>query len=140
MTTGEGPGKACDLADLARWKKRLAGREALDARLCFGPLARWVTRLAGADGLVLGRRVFLSPTAWMLVQNGSRRALELLEHELVHVEQYRRLGLVGFLGRYLRDYFAGRLRGLDHLAAYRAISLEREARAVAASRARVTVS
>ncbi len=78
--------------------------------------------------------MFLTPAAWRLAETGSRRVVELLEHELVHVEQYRRLGLAGFLRRYLGEYFAGRRRGLGHQAAYEAISLEEEARSVAASR------
>jgi len=51
----------------------------------------------------------------------------LLRHELVHVEQWRRLGVVGFLVRYLGAYLRWRLRGLPHRAAYRRIPLEVEA-------------
>ena len=56
--------------------------------------------------------------------------VRLLEHELVHVSQWQRLGMVGFLKRYLSDYLAGRRMGLNHHEAYLAISLEKEARAV----------
>ncbi|MGH8927152.1 MAG: hypothetical protein ACRDWH_02280 [Acidimicrobiia bacterium] len=52
----------------------------------------------------------------------------LIEHELVHVRQWRELGTLSFLSHYLRDYWAGRRRGLDHTEAYLAISLEKEAR------------
>ncbi len=41
-------------------------------------------------------------------------------HELVHVVQYRRLGVEGFLGRYLSEWAAGGFR-------YGAIGLERDA-------------
>lgn len=58
---------------------------------------------------------------------------ELIVHELVHVHQWLRLGLVGFLWRYLRDYLAGRLRGWSHHRAYRAISLESQARDLTAA-------
>ena len=51
----------------------------------------------------------------------------LLGHELVHVEQWRRLGVVGFLRRYLGAYLLWRLRGHGHWAAYRRIPLEIEA-------------
>jgi hypothetical protein len=51
----------------------------------------------------------------------------LLRHELVHVEQWRRLGVVGFVARYLVAYAGWRLRGHDHWAAYRRIPLEVEA-------------
>ncbi len=52
----------------------------------------------------------------------------LLAHELVHVDQWKRLGVRRFLARYLGEYLAGRWRGLSHAQAYAAISLEREAR------------
>ena len=59
-----------------------------------------------------------------------RRAADnqrLLRHELVHVEQWRTLGVVGFLARYLGAYLTWRLRGHGHWAAYRRIPLEVEA-------------
>jgi hypothetical protein len=51
----------------------------------------------------------------------------LLRHELVHVEQWRRFGVIGFLRRYLRAYVAWRLRGYAHWGAYRRIPFEIEA-------------
>lgn len=51
----------------------------------------------------------------------------LLVHELVHVRQWRTLGTVGFLRRYLADYLRGRVGGLDHRSAYLAIDAEIEA-------------
>jgi hypothetical protein len=51
----------------------------------------------------------------------------LMRHEEVHVRQWRRLGLVGFLRRYLGAYFRWRLRGYPHWGAYRRIPLEIEA-------------
>ena len=51
----------------------------------------------------------------------------LLRHELVHVEQWRRYGVVGFLRRYLGAYLRWRLRGHRHWDAYRRIPLEVEA-------------
>ena len=56
---------------------------------------------------------------------------ELARHEAVHVEQWRRLGVVGFLSRYLGAYLRWRLRGYPHWAAYRRIPLEAEAAWVA---------
>lgn len=52
---------------------------------------------------------------------------QLLRHELVHVRQWRELGLIGFVLRYLGSYFAWRLRGYPHWAAYRRIPLECQA-------------
>jgi hypothetical protein len=51
----------------------------------------------------------------------------LLRHELVHVHQWRRLGVLGFLLRYLGAYLGWRVRGHPHWAAYRRIPLEIEA-------------
>jgi Domain of unknown function (DUF4157) len=51
----------------------------------------------------------------------------LLRHELEHVRQWRRYGVVGFLRRYLGAYLGWRVRGYGHKAAYRRIPLEIEA-------------
>ena len=51
----------------------------------------------------------------------------LLRHEQVHVEQWRRLGIGGFLRRYLGAYLRWRLHGHGHWDAYRRIPLEIEA-------------
>ncbi len=59
-----------------------------------------------------------------------RRAADdphLLRHELVHVEQWRRLGVLRFLVRYLGSYLRWRLRAHDHHSAYLRIPLEVEA-------------
>jgi hypothetical protein len=59
-----------------------------------------------------------------------RRAVgdaRLLRHELVHVRQYRDLGIAGFLVRYLWSYLRWRLRRHPHLAAYQRIPFEAEA-------------
>lgn len=55
----------------------------------------------------------------------------LVVHELTHVEQWRRLGPVGWARRYLGEYLRNRVRGAGHAGAYRAIGLEVEARAMA---------
>lgn len=80
-----------------------------------------VTRLVapGAAATTLGRWVLIRPEAL-----GSAR---LIRHELVHVRQWRRLGVGGFLRRYLTAYLRWRLRRYPHWAAYRRIPLEIEA-------------
>ena len=55
----------------------------------------------------------------------------LLAHELVHVRQWRELGVGRFLWRYVGSYARGRLSGLGHQRAYEAIPLEVEARELA---------
>jgi len=56
-----------------------------------------------------------------------RRAADqplLLAHELEHVEQWRRLGVIGFALTYVGAYLGWRLRGYGHDAAYRRIPHE----------------
>ena len=56
---------------------------------------------------------------------------KLLVHELTHIEQVRRLGVLRHFGQYGGDYLKGRARRLGHWRAYEAIRLEEEARSVA---------
>ena len=98
-------------------------------RLHGGRLASLLTTVAGANAIVFGRRVFLSKSASACVADAAQDATRLLAHELSHVAQYRRFGAAAFLGRYVGEYLRGRLDGLDHRQAYRAISFEREAEA-----------
>jgi hypothetical protein len=73
----------------------------------------------GADAVTIGPVV--------CVRRGAAHDDELLRHELVHVGQWRRLGLVGFLRQYVGAYLRWRLHGYGHWAAYRRIPLEVEA-------------
>ena len=57
----------------------------------------------------------------------SSPSLEVTQHEEVHLNQIRRLGVLRFYCQYLYEYWLGRRRGLNHLEAYRNISFEREA-------------
>jgi hypothetical protein len=61
------------------------------------------------------------------VRRRSASDARLLAHELVHVRQWRDLGVLGFLARYVGSYARWRLRGYGHWAAYRRIPLEIEA-------------
>lgn len=67
----------------------------------------------------------------ILVRRGHEADRDLLRHELVHVRQWRELGIVRFAWRYLGEYVAARRRGADHHTAYADISFEVEARALA---------
>jgi len=64
--------------------------------------------------------------------DGDRRIGLLLVHELMHVEQLARLGIVAHTVQYVADYVRGRRRRLGHWEAYRAVRLEAEARAATA--------
>jgi hypothetical protein len=78
-----------------------------------GPVPR------GADAITIGRVVSMRSEA--------ADSLYLRRHELVHVRQWRRFGVVGFLVRYLGAYALWRLRRKGHDGAYRRIPLEIEA-------------
>jgi hypothetical protein len=74
--------------------------------------------------ITLGHRIWIArelPPAEMEV---------LLRHEMVHVRQMEQLGVPRFLWRYVGEYVRNRVRGMNHDAAYRAISFEQEAFAV----------
>lgn len=73
----------------------------------------------GTAGMTFGRNIFL--------RSGHEQDSALIAHELVHVAQWRELGPVLFLWRYLTPYFLFRLNGLTHWEAYRRIPLEVEA-------------
>ncbi|MDQ4132101.1 MAG: hypothetical protein M3179_02600 [Actinomycetota bacterium] len=55
----------------------------------------------------------------------------LMDHERAHVRQWRELGIIGFLRRYLGSYLASRRAGYAHRQAYLRIPLEVEAEAAA---------
>lgn len=73
----------------------------------------------GASGITIGEVVS--------IRRGRELDRRLLRHEEEHVAQYRRLGVVGFLRRYVAAYLRWRLRGYGHWAAYRRIPFEASA-------------
>lgn len=88
---------------------------------------RWLRSVwaRGTTALSMSRHIYLSEESFRKVAAG--RAEELIRHETVHIEQWRRHGRVGFLTRYLGAYLKGRAAGLPHAAAYRSIPFEMEA-------------
>lgn len=73
----------------------------------------------GSHAITLGRLI--------IVRKGHEDSPYLIRHELVHVRQWRRYGVLGFLTRYLGTYAKGRLRGYAHRNAYKRIPFEIEA-------------
>ena len=79
----------------------------------------------GSHGMTVGRLI-------LVLRDDDRSGKRtLLAHELVHVEQYADLGIIRFLRRYVREYFANLWRLRNHRQAYLAISFEAAARAAA---------
>jgi hypothetical protein len=72
----------------------------------------------GFDAITLGS---------MVVVRRGKASTSLLRHEMVHVRQWRRFGVVGFSTRYLTSYLAWRLRRKGHRGAYLRIPMEIEA-------------
>jgi Domain of unknown function (DUF4157) len=71
--------------------------------------------------ITLGRRVYVAAGI-------AQAEIEtLLRHELTHVQQIARIGLVRFYWRYLAEYVALRRSGLPSAEAYQRISFEVEA-------------
>lgn len=87
-------------------------------------LPRWLMRslklpgsadISAAAGMAFGDAVVIAE-----IDAKRTRPMSLLFHELVHCEQYRVLGILGFLRRYLRGWAKS---GFE----YRAIALEEQA-------------
>ncbi|TDP77509.1 uncharacterized protein DUF4157 [Bradymonas sediminis] len=81
-----------------------------------------------ASAITLGSKVYIRREFF---GDDGEIPLNLVAHEVAHVVQFSRDGMLKFLYKYLRDYMAGLLRGLGDSAAYRAIPYEVEARRVA---------
>lgn len=73
----------------------------------------------GSSGITLG--------SWIFVREGHADRQLLIDHERVHVIQWRMYGKVGFIARYVGAYVKWRLRGYGHKGAYRRIPFEIEA-------------
>ena len=107
--------------------REVAGYDLVPADIARRARVQRVPVLApGTAGMTLGRLILLRRDD----DRSGRRPL--LAHELVHVEQYQRIGTARFLWRYVGEYARNLWRLCSHRRAYRAISFETEARASAA--------
>jgi len=61
------------------------------------------------------------------VREGHQHSEYLMHHEAVHVRQWHRFGILGFLGRYVGSYVKWRVCRQGHWGAYRRIPFEIEA-------------
>lgn len=92
----------------------------------------WIARFApiSVRAMALGRHLYFDGD----VDPDSVDGIATIGHELVHVSQWRRAGVVrralapvSFAARYVGEYAANRLRGMSKCDAYRSIHFEREA-------------
>jgi Domain of unknown function (DUF4157) len=88
----------------------------------------WLRPFLARDviGITLGRRIYLNPKVSSRPNSYMER---LLRHELAHVRQVNRHGLIGFLVRYVTEFLRHFVREKSVAAAYRKISFEVEAAA-----------
>ena len=77
-----------------------------------------LAKILKVNGIVLYPFVFLAP---------KEPDIYLMNHELIHLAQIKRVGVLKFYFTYLREYLYHRSQKLNHDQAYRAISYEREA-------------
>lgn len=82
----------------------------------------------GTGAMTLGNQILVRPD---LLATGGPKLEDLIVHELVHVRQWQNRGIVGFLGKYLRQYLMARIWGARHHIAYLSIDDEVEARRTA---------
>ena len=77
--------------------------------------------LRGVAGITLGRSIYVAPHI------AGSQLERLVRHELAHVRQIARLGIVRFYWRYAVEYVRNRRSGMPSGVAYRNISFEKEA-------------
>lgn len=96
---------------------------------------RWFMALwaRGIVAVAMPWAIYLTPAMMQRYNAGAepQRMGTLLVHELAHIEQVKRLGVVRHVLQYVSDYLRARLRGRRHWDAYRQIRLEVEARSIA---------
>ncbi|MDK1010045.1 MAG: hypothetical protein QGM46_06095 [Actinomycetota bacterium] len=94
------------------------------AGVTLRPMPSWMRVVLGptVSTITLRRSIFVREDLLLSVVEGGRAGL--LVHEFTHVDQWRREGVVSFVGQYAAEYVRNRLIGLDHPTAYRAISFE----------------
>jgi hypothetical protein len=85
----------------------------------------------GISAVTMPWAIYVTPAVMERHLGGAepKRTGRLIVHEVMHVEQWRRLGGFRHLTQYAGDYLRGRFHGLTHWEAYRGVRLEREARA-----------
>jgi hypothetical protein len=88
----------------------------------------------GIAAVAMPWAIYVTEPVYARTQEGAEvgRDGPLIVHELAHIDQFIRLGPIRHVVRYVGDYVRGRVRGLSHWEAYRAVRLEVEAREIAA--------
>lgn len=116
------------------WLSRVLSR--IDpARIEIKEAPSWFMRMwaTGIVAVALPWGIYFTPAMMDRYETGAEpgRVGQLLVHELTHMEQLERLGVVRHAVQYVWDYLRGRMARKGHWDSYRAIRLEVEARNVA---------
>jgi hypothetical protein len=82
--------------------------------------SHWFPSKIGASAVTLGYTIYYDMAEDRVPQR-------LYRHEMKHIEQISRLGIIPFYTLYFIEYLQGRYKGLCHWNAYREISFEKEA-------------
>lgn len=82
-----------------------------------------ILKLFDASAITFGKRIYLSKS---LNQNDPS-AILLIAHELAHVEQYKKNGMILFLLRYIGEFIRNLIIYKSFIIAYQRISFEEEA-------------
>lgn len=125
-------------AELEEFFREFRGEESFRlpaVKVYAGRAVRLLTGRARIDAITFGRRVLVAPRHLRPDVAGNARAVagRLMAHEVAHLLQAERAGLLRFLLAYLREYLKGMSRqpkwdAAAHWRAYSEISYEREAR------------
>ncbi len=81
----------------------------------------WIPKVIGAEAITLYPYVFCRSSEEESIK------YNVVQHEMVHVEQVRKLGRFRFYWEYLKEYFRLRLVGHSHDIAYISSRFEQEA-------------
>lgn len=77
-----------------------------------------IAKTLGVEGIVLYPFIFFSD---------ANPGPVLINHEMIHISQIKKNGILRFYLLYLKEYFVNRLKGMKHNEAYFSISFEKEA-------------
>jgi len=97
-----------------------------EARIRVSAPWTWVPRLLSASATTLGNDICFRPGAF---REHDAAGLALIAHECRHVRQYREMGAVRFLARYLLGMLQVRGRHADHPLELEPLVLQARARA-----------
>ena len=92
----------------------------IDSGISIGKV---IMTLFGASAITFGDNIYFAKR----LDQSNVFDVALIGHELVHVEQYKKLGMIRFLIRYLFEFVMNLAREKNCKRAYMAISFEREA-------------